>query len=86
MDQHDVPQPSGGGADKRKAFEDFRDRAIGSAGLSLVSSMSLLLCPCSVGLGIRGLVWPFVESPLLAVSGRRSLRTSMISLLRGTKR
>ena len=25
MDQHDVPQPAGGGAGKRKAFGTFRD-------------------------------------------------------------
>ena len=38
MDQHVVPQPTGGGAGKRKAFEGFRDLAIGLAGLPLVPS------------------------------------------------
>ena len=43
-------------------------------------SMSLLWSPFSVGLGMRRQIWPYVESFLLAVSERRSLRTPMISL------
>ena len=35
MDQHDVPQPSGSGAGKRKAFEDICDRVVSPAGLPL---------------------------------------------------
>ena len=31
MAQHDVPQPAGGGAGERKAFEGFCDRPIGPA-------------------------------------------------------
>ena len=41
-DQHDVPQPAGGGAGEWKAFEGFCNRAIGPARLPLVSSS---LCP-----------------------------------------
>ena len=38
MDQNDVPQPAGGGAGERKAFEGFRERTNGPAGLPLVPS------------------------------------------------
>ena len=48
-------------------------------------SMSSLWSPCSVGLGMRGLVRPCLESPLPAVSVQRSLRTPMISLSFGSE-
>ena len=78
MDQHDVPADSATG--ERKAFGGVRDRAVGPAGLPFVSSMSSLWSPYSVCLGMRRLIRPYVESPLLAVLGQGSLRTLMISL------
>ena len=38
VNQHNVPQPAGGGVGEREAFEGIRDRAVGSAGLPPVSS------------------------------------------------
>ena len=60
-----------------------RSRSSGRSGRiapCLLFSMSSLWSPCSVGLGMRRLIRPCVESPLPAVLGRRSLRTTIISL------
>ena len=43
MDQHIVPHPAGTGTGEQKAFGGVRDRAVGPAGLILVSSS---LYPC----------------------------------------
>ena len=42
MDQHAVPQTAGSGAGERKTFGGVHDRAVGPAGLLLISSS---LCP-----------------------------------------
>ena len=82
MDKHVVSQPTGNDAGETESVRRHSRSSGWSSRVApcLLFSVPLLWSPWFIGLGMRRLIWPNMEFPLLAMSRRRSLRTLMISL------